>query len=111
MSRRTLLAAVATVVGFAAFAGPSAAVDTSYRPCKDVVYSVNGSVYARTYALEAKNVGCTTARTVARSWLRGSEGADTPRPLGYRCRLSAEISMTCKKSGRTVRWTTVNRFG
>ena len=77
------------------------------RTCRNVIMRVNGAVYARTYGLTAKRVGCTVARRVARGWLEGAEGADTPRPLGYRCRHVEPNGFSCRKGSRTVRWSGV----
>jgi hypothetical protein len=78
------------------------------RTCRNVIMRVNGAVYARTYGLTAKGVGCTVARRVARGWLEGAEGnVDTPRPLGYRCRYVEPSGFSCRKGSRTVRWSSV----
>jgi hypothetical protein len=97
-------------VGFGLGSAGQAAAATS---CPDVVYRVNGSVYARTYELKAKNVGCRTARRVALRFLKTAEGTPAePRPYGYRCRSSVDgFIETCRKGRRSVRWYGDNRFG
>jgi len=72
--------------------------------CRDVIYRVNGAMYARTYRLRAERLGCVTARAVARRWLREAEGTATlPRPLGFRCRPRAGFT-TCTRGASVVRW-------
>ena len=62
--------------------GDLTVIAAASRSCRNVIMRVNGAVYARTYGLQARRVGCTTARRVARGWLEGAEGTvDTPRPL------------------------------
>ncbi len=80
------------------------------RTCRNVIVRANGAVYVRTYGLKATGVGCTIARRVARGWLEGAEGnAETPRPLGYRCRYAGTNGFSCRKGSRTVRWSSIPR--
>ena len=100
---------IAVVVFGLGSAGQAAAATS----CPDVIYRVNGNVYARTYELKAKNVGCRTARRVALRFLKTAEGTPAEsRPYGYRCRSSLDgFIKTCQKGKRSARWYAANRFG
>src|SRR4051812_31562895 len=95
-ARPFLIALVLTVSAVATDAPGAHAAPHS---CKDVIYRVNATVYARTYELKANRVGCRTARRVARGWLAGAEGVATPpKPLGFKCSVLADdLTFKCTK--------------
>ncbi len=109
-----VLCIVSILVGFGfGFGFGSAGQATAAATCSDVIYRVNGTVYARTFELKATNVGCRFARRVALRFLKTAEGTPAePRPYGYRCRPSSDgFVRTCWSGKRSVRWYAANRFG
>jgi hypothetical protein len=104
---RRLTAALGLLIVFAVFGSASAPAATSAgaKHCQNVVLrNPDGTVYTRTKGLSQRNSSCPEARKVARAFLHGSEGADSPpRPYGFRCSRGAD-GVSCRKGRKVVTW-------
>lgn len=97
------VAIVATVTAQPAAARPTAVSVAASAHCANVeVRNADGSLYTGARAIVAHGVRCSTARRVVDRLLR-LDGADSPRPLGFRCspRVDGDGGI-CRKGSRRI---------